>query len=251
MHVGNDIVDLASPYVKEKSDDRKFVQRVLTPRERQALLNCDNPDNLLQVFWAAKEAAYKVTVKHCPRVSSAPRRYDVCLDTPECGRDLRGWVKTPSGLVHIAARQNPEFVHCVGTETVLADKTVVCAVETNDDHPQPDFCRCSESQSRMVRASARIKIAALLSLSENAVTITKPHQEKRSLFPEVYVKGEKTNISISFSHDGRFIAYALLFPIYPPDLRKCPSIYTGRHSERVSDQKCDFFRPVKKNGDLR
>jgi phosphopantetheinyl transferase (holo-ACP synthase) len=210
MHVGNDIVDLTSPYVKGKSSETKFVQRVLTSYERQALLKYDNPDNLLQVFWAAKETAYKVSFKLCPQVTSAPRRYDVCLDTPKRGRDVWGRVKTPLGFVHITARLNPDFIHCFGTENLLARKTIICGVEPIDGLSQPDFCRCSETLSRMVRASAIKEIASNLSLSENDISITKVDQKKGRFFPEVYIKGEKAGITISLSHDGRFIAYAFL-----------------------------------------
>ncbi len=210
MHVGNDIVDMSSPYVKGKSDDRKFVQRVLTPREHQVLMKSHKQDSLLQLFWAAKETAYKITAKICPAVSSAPRRYDVCLDTPESGKDIRGRVTTPFGLVHVRALQNQAFIHCFGAQTSPAAKTVRYGIETINDLPQPDFCRSSKFQSRMVRASARRKIASALSLSENDVTITNTGHEKHSLFPVVYINGEESGISISLSHDGRFLAYAFL-----------------------------------------
>ena len=211
MHVGNDIVDLASPYVQDKSGDRKFVQRVLTPREQQVLLKCDQPDNLLQVFWAAKESAYKLAARSFPLVSSAPRRYEVCLVTAaENEREVTGQVKTPLGPVYITARHDQNVIHCIGTESCLATKNVICGVERINGFSQPDFCRYSEIQSRMARASARRKIASILSLSGNDITITATNQKRSLTFPEVYVKGKKAGISISLSHDGRFIAYALL-----------------------------------------
>lgn len=208
MHVGNDIVDLASPYVKGKSRDRKFRSRVLTAREHHVLFDNNNPDRLLQVFWAAKETAYKVTVKTHPDVSSAPRRYEVLLDRPESGSNVRGRVETPRGIVHITARQNPDYVHCLGTETAPAARNVISGVEALDDLSQPDFGRCSDAQSRLVRAAAQKRISAILSLPENDIAITKTCPKKSTLFPEVYVKGKKCGINISLSHDGRFIAYA-------------------------------------------
>lgn len=210
IHVGNDIVDLASPYVTGKSSDRKFVQRVLTPGEHRIFLISDDPDNLLQVFWAAKETAYKIAVKRFPGVSSAPQRYEVRLHKPEHGSALRGRVRTPPGAVHVAVQQHPDFIHCFGTETVLSGKNVILGVETTDRPLQPDFCRCSEVQSRMVRSSAGRKIASALCLSENDIAITRINHEKGRLFPEVYIKRKKADIDISLSHDGRFMAYAFL-----------------------------------------
>ncbi|MDY6825545.1 MAG: 4'-phosphopantetheinyl transferase superfamily protein [Thermodesulfobacteriota bacterium] len=208
--MGNDVVDLLSPYVKGKSGDRKFVQRVLTPREHQALLKYDAPDNLLQIYWAAKETAYKVILKSCPDVSSAPRQYNVYLDTPENGRDFQGWVHTPRRIVHITARQNKDFVHCVGAEACMIKKTVIHCVENISHRIEPDVCRYSDVESRMVRTSAKRKIASILSVSEHDITITNVHHENGRLFPAVDIRREKTGISISMSHDGRFIAYAFL-----------------------------------------
>lgn len=209
MHVGNDIVDLLSPYVMKKSGDRKFVQRVLTAEEQKTVFNSPTPDKLLQVHWAAKETAYKAIAKSYPDISSAPRRYPVFLDDRQ-GRDIRGRVKTPRDLVYFTARPHRDFIHCFGTCPVPADTRIVYGIKKMDVRAPTDFCRSSPAESRAVRFLAQKKIASLLSIPENDITITKTDRPKGTFFPEVYVNRKKTHISISFSHDGRFIAYALI-----------------------------------------
>jgi len=210
-HVGNDIVDLCSPYVTGKSRDKKFIQRVLTPEEQKVVLNAANPDSLLQVYWAARETAYKVIVKTNPDVSSAPRRYRVLLDSPENGRKLRGVVKTPAADVFITVLRHRGFIHCSGATLFCAAGKIIYGIEKITDHAPPDFCRSSEAVSCLARTFAKEKIAAALSVNADNITITKTDGRNEALFPEVYINMRKTDIGISLSHDGRYVAFALAF----------------------------------------
>ena len=78
-YVGNDIVDLTAPYVREKSRDVRFVTRVFTKDERNLISGASAPDQVLWSLWAGKETAYKVIQKMNPGITSAPGKYNVAL----------------------------------------------------------------------------------------------------------------------------------------------------------------------------
>lgn len=209
--VGNDIVDLLSPYVAGKSRDRKFVQRVLTPEEQKIVLTAANPDSLLQVYWAAKETAYKAIAKASPDVSSAPRRYRVLLDIPEGREKIRGVVRTPAADVFVTVLRRRDFIHCFGATLFSAAEKTIFGVEELTGKTPLDFCRATEAASRRVRTVAKEKIAAFFATPVTAVAIKKTRNRNGVSFPEVYINKKKTDIDISFSHDGRYVAFALTF----------------------------------------
>jgi phosphopantetheinyl transferase (holo-ACP synthase) len=209
MRLGNDIVDLLSPYVRGKSRDVKFVRRILTIEEQETVLQSADPDSLLQVYWAAKETAYKAIVKTYPDVSSAPRRYPVFLSTPERRRNIRGYVQTPAAVVPITVIWHREFVHCLGAAPFPSVEKILYGIKKLDDRMPLNFRGSSEAVSREARAFAKRKIASALSVHTDKIVITTDSRAGSS-FPEVYLDMKKTDIDISLSHDGRFIAYALL-----------------------------------------
>ncbi len=211
-HVGNDIVDLDSPYVKGKSNDQRFIQRVLTDEEQQAVLTSPAPDTLLQVFWAAKETAYKSSVKIRPDVSSAPRNYQVSLERSESEESFSGSVITPQSTVFIKFTCQNNSIHCYGASSFQAKEEIVFAVDKLTGQTATNFSRSSAIVSRRVRTLAAEKIADLLTVPVDEITITRAGHRRNRPYPEVYLHKEKTDIGISLSHDGRFIACAFLFP---------------------------------------
>ncbi len=209
MSVGNDIVDLSSPYVCGKSRDRKFLRRVLVPEEQEIVLNSSVPDDLLQVYWAAKETAYKATARTNPGVSSAPRRYRVLLEPPLDARGIRGHVRTPASDVFITVSRQKEFIHCLGVTPCQLEKTIAFGIEAIDGRAPIDFHGSSDNASCLARTFAKEKIALVFSIREESIAIIKTKNPNGASFPEVYVDMKKTDIGLSLSHDGRFIAFAI------------------------------------------
>lgn len=63
LHLGNDVVDLSDTRHRGKSGDGRFLRRVFTHEERDAILSATVPDQALWIRWAGKEAAYKTVSK--------------------------------------------------------------------------------------------------------------------------------------------------------------------------------------------
>ena len=211
MAVGNDIVDLGSPHVTGKSRDEKFLRRVLTPEEQEAVLQSADPDVLLQVYWTAREAAYKAIARSNPTVSSAPRRYRVFLDDPEEESAFTGHVRTPAETVFIRGYRNREYVHCLGAVSFADVEKIHCGVGKALLKAGPDYCRSSAAVSRAARTLAKEKIAAILPVPVGHILIKKSPLRNGVSFPEIFINKKKINIPISLSHDGRFVAFAMVF----------------------------------------
>lgn len=207
-HVGNDIVDLTDHYARGKSQDTRFLNRVLTQNELGCLMDTDDPDRLLWAFWSAKETAYKAISKAYPDVSSSPKRYDVTFDNNTI-TVTSGNVQTPHGTVQVLAISGEDHVHCVGmSKNVDMSTNIKHGMYYIGDDLGSSLPELAKTESRMAREAATISIASHFMLDPMAINIMRPETSQRNTPPDVYINGEKTDIDISLSHDGRFVAYA-------------------------------------------
>jgi phosphopantetheinyl transferase (holo-ACP synthase) len=212
--IGNDIVDLKTEDVRGKADDARFMARVFSFAEQAAIRRSAHADALLWAFWAAREATYKAVCKAAPGVSSAPRRYPAAMDfhyrknRPETGT---GQVSTPLGTVPVRIFFNAEWVHCLAwagfPENPGAnsfDEDIIYGIrEIAPDH-RPVCVR----ESAAARTAATERIAGLLDMDPYDIRIRREPGLHGPGPPRVFIKGEKTPMDISLSHDGRFAAYA-------------------------------------------
>lgn len=213
-HVGNDIVDLLSPYAIGKSRDKRFVDRVLTKEEKTVVLSSNKPDTYLWAFWAAKESAFKAVSKEDPHLSSVPKRYPVKFHSnrDENTGNLKGIVHTPAGIVNIVVYFTHDFCHCVGTiDGCLRKNRVIYETSSIDFNSCPDYSRSNDEASLLVRKIAKCKISTFFQLDESGIDIVRSDTQKGNEPPVVYYRNDLTNIDLSLSHDGRFVAYAFSF----------------------------------------
>lgn len=119
--VGNDVVDLADPRCVGRSGDRRFLERILSVEEARRIRSADRPDTLLWLFWAAKEAAYKVVSKL--RGEPPPfvhARFQVAVEPAGSAPfgeapppSLTGTVTWEEHVVPFRATVGPERIHAV------------------------------------------------------------------------------------------------------------------------------------------
>ena len=220
IHVGNDIVDLKTPEAMGKSEDIRFIKRVLTPYEQQMVQHSEHPDTLIWALWAAKETAFKAISKSAPDVSSAPRRYPVQnlvkFDSDKISSTLCGVVDSPHGSVTVKAFITEEYVHCIGVagsanslESIAYGMDRISMDKTNTGII-PGSESISKQESLAVRRLAKKDIASYLQLKEQDIQIIRHKTQNRLNPPKVYTKGKTKNMEISLSHDGRFAAYAFI-----------------------------------------
>ena len=117
--IGNDIVDLAEPGVAGKEHDRRFMDRVFTPEERQRIFDAAAPTIALWRTWAAKETRSRLPAS-CARGEIAHRRFEVGPD-PSGPFDSGGpapasWVSVNFEDLEIRVRWETalDYIHCIG-----------------------------------------------------------------------------------------------------------------------------------------
>jgi len=81
--VGNDIVDLDDPRIKQAGNHDRFLERAFTPREREWVSAQPHRSRALWSLWAGKEAGFKAVSKalgHPPVF--VHRRFEISTGLP-------------------------------------------------------------------------------------------------------------------------------------------------------------------------
>jgi hypothetical protein len=215
--IGNDIVDLTDPGNIGKSRDDRFLQRVFTRPERERIAAAGEPDAVMWALWAAKETAYKVVRKMNPLVASTPRLYPVVMSPGDQGPTRPGMVCGPHGPVFIRVSVDAGYVHCIGSTTPDMLDYILWSVERLSPAKEGG----DHDPSMAVRRYAGRRLAALLHASAADIAIRRCQDNHGLGQPRPYLKGKPAPFDLSFSHDGAFVAYAM---ISSPTKKTCPVI---------------------------
>lgn len=188
--IGNDVVDLAQRGVQPGAQHPRFDARVYTERERAQLARSDAPAQLRWIYWAAKEAAYKVAKKLDRAVVWAPSRFEVGLDSERSGRVTHAGRDFALRIVC-----TPEYVHALaddGRAPRAAQRAAVAALAS-----------ASDDASARARSLACAELAPALGVALAALEIV-----KRESVPVLCIDGAPADANLSLSHHGRFVAFA-------------------------------------------
>jgi phosphopantetheinyl transferase (holo-ACP synthase) len=205
-HIGNDIVDWREPLNAGKSQDSRFLKKILTAAEIEVVQNAKNPDAVLWSLWSCKETAYKVIKKKCIDTAFLPCRWTVILRKSEATCQ-DGEVKIPdAAAVYVRLFSHFRYVHCVGADHPADLDRLVCKVEVlpekeNEKRIDP---------SLFARKCLALSIADFFRLNLSDIKINRVQDKGELQPPHVYIGGKKSDIDISLSHDGQFVAYAFL-----------------------------------------
>ena len=219
--IGNDIVDLTSLESIGKSRDRRFIARVFTLEEQVRIDRSESPDTTLWMFWAAKEAAFKAVSKSRPGLSFIHRAYVVTFHPNESGKAAhvllqqtngdtvpiqeRGVVMTPAGPVDAFFTLSSCRIHCVAAvRNGHRGAPAATAVQVREERRDGPF-----DPSAAVRRAAIHHLASVLKASPYYIDIRRDETPHGYGGPRVFIQGSRTDIDISLSHDGRYIAFAV------------------------------------------
>jgi phosphopantetheinyl transferase (holo-ACP synthase) len=230
--IGNDIVDLTSPDSIGKCRDRRFIARVFTPEEQERIDRSASPDTTLWMLWAAKEAAFKAVSKLKPGLTFMHRAYTVTAtmgeafpaaspSLPEAGQAApvilkhtsgeampiqeRGVVMTPAGPVDAFFTLSERRVHCVAAvRNGHGGAPAAIPVHVREERRDGPF-----DPSAAVRRAAIHHLASVLKSSPYYIDIRRDATIHGYGAPRVFIEGSRTDIDISLSHDGQYIAFAV------------------------------------------
>ncbi len=196
--IGNDVVDLKAPAAQHKHSQRRFIERIAASEEQMLILQADDQHLMLWTIWAIKEASYKAMQKAATEVRFIPNTF-VCHRMQSqvdvwrcCHKDLQCEAKvTVSGA----------FVHAVAVLVVKeASWNSVCS--------QLSDLPVGSDASQAVR---QLALGLLTAKGHPGCNITRAWKNGRQLPPQVFLADQPLqSCDISLSHDGRFVAAALL-----------------------------------------
>jgi phosphopantetheinyl transferase (holo-ACP synthase) len=220
--VGNDIVDLRDADARPESFRARFDERVFSPDEQRAIAHDAKPLARRWAHWGAKEAAYKLAKQLDSTFVFSPRRlvadYAECTnyandanDTSHasmsnrmgCRFERRGHLELPRALPHdirmleLRSFETAERIHVVAVPVGADWGGVEWDAEALD--------RELDDPSVAVRAMAVREISHSLGVAAERLTIGR--EEGR--IPTVELDGSRTPLSLSLSHHGRWISYAM------------------------------------------
>jgi phosphopantetheinyl transferase (holo-ACP synthase) len=197
-------VDLKEPANAGKSKNSRFLKKILTDAEIEFVQNAENPDAALWSHWACKETAYKVIKKSSSGVAFLPRQWQVTFNRSK-SKYSDGEVTIPGKeRVYIRLFSNLQYVHCIGADALTALDELIWIV---DVLPEAEKI----NPSLYLRYCVEQSLAKHFSLNFYQIKIKRTRENGELQPPRVYVNGRKTDIDISLSHDGRFVAYAYHF----------------------------------------
>lgn len=213
--IGNDIVDLKAPAARGRGTDLRFMKKILSDKEIQAVRDARHPDALLWGFWAAKETAFKVRAKIDPETLFSPRQFQVVLYFLHFRKPSLfspGRVDTPGGSVAVRIFFDDDHVRCIGAATDAGEAADPDRVlhgwgvigEAKSLFPE------SLRESTAARQLAIRHIARLTGRNAEEMEITRQQNGSGAAPPALYYRGEKEPVNISLSHDERFAAYAFM-----------------------------------------
>ncbi len=217
--LGNDVVDLQDADSRPETFRARFDERVFTPEERRTIAQDPSPLARRWAHWAAKEAAYKLAKQIDDEVVFAPGRLRIRFDGGRRGAgrrvERRGVVDALGrgrmaaiGPIELRSFENDDCVHVVAL-TAGADWGAVDLAVAPLEAPQADA-------GAAVRRLAVREIARSLGvgperlkIDRRRATASAPGSGAPSRVPCVRLDGVETGLSLSLSHHGRFVAYAM------------------------------------------
>ncbi|HEY3381314.1 MAG TPA: 4'-phosphopantetheinyl transferase superfamily protein [Vicinamibacterales bacterium] len=235
--IGNDIVDLAEPGVAGKERDRRFMDRVFTPEERERILAAAAPTLALWKAWTAKETAFKIASKWREGVIFAHRKFEVGPEPPaDAGRvvapgSLAEWVSVRFEDLDIRVRWEMarDYIHCIGQLARREGSGLAVGVEVprgprqllagilHECQPLGGVLSCAEQASVHSTASERARLLARRLMDRwdlQGAEILRLWRAWGWSPPVIAQEGQPVaGFDVSLSHDGRFVAAALAGPV--------------------------------------
>ena len=198
----------------QKSTDSRFLKKILTDTEIEQLHHCDDPDKALWSFWACKEAAYKVLKKQTSDAAFVPRRWSVHFRSPCAQPEDQKPAEFTTGDVLISENKSIPFllfssgayVHCLAADRLDVLDKANWRIDVLPEGDQQSIDPSAFARSCLTRA-----LSVFFGCDPRQIKIFRAQDKDGELQPPVVSRdGIQSDIDVSLSHDGQFVAYAFL-----------------------------------------
>jgi len=226
-HLGNDIIDLADPRHVGKAGDHRFLKRVFSTGEQTAIQSAPDPNRVLWVGWAGKEAAFKTVSK---ALGTPPTFAHILFEVegvPENGwpvphADADGTPVSWYGRVRYQELTLP--LHALTWMPTRPGEYPPFSWGFQEFFPRPGDWRqelkgefstkewsCVTHQaSALARLAARSAMAEELGIPQGELEIVCGPGRPGQRIPRVLRGGEDAGLDLTLSHHGRLLAWAFL-----------------------------------------
>ncbi len=194
--LGNDLVDLSDPETRPAALHPRFDARVFCESERAFLASSPDSHRMRWTLWAAKESAYKC-LRQCERkIVFSPSRFVVELTNPNAGI-----VRHEGRSLDVEFEQAADFVHAVAWSSDEGIQRVSGRLLARVRRLSGDIS--PEAASRDARRLAIEGASILLDVPVSELRI-----EREDRIPRLYWQGRRSEVDLSLSHHGSFVAFA-------------------------------------------
>jgi len=207
--LGNDVVDLHDQDSWPETYRPGFDERVFSPDERWAIAHDLDPLARRWAHWGAKEAAYKLVRQIDSTFVFSPGRLVACYASVASGAggriERRGNLSinrpdTAGGFselrIELRSFETSERIHVIAVPA----GTDWGAVDSSVERLEID----QKDASAAVRRMAVAEIGRRLGVDLDRLSIG-----RRGRIPTVLLDGSETSLSLSLSHHGKWISYAM------------------------------------------
>lgn len=188
--IGNDIVDLNLAKTQSTWRRRGYLQKIFSKEEQKHILNSENKDRMVWLFWSMKEAAYKAW----QRKNDMPPRFNPlsfkCFINSLNSARATGQVLINKETVITESLLSSRYIHSIGT--YWPEKNIVWKSFSSKENLTQNFL--SEF------AATKADFSRLPELKKN-----------KHFIPELNISGKTLSVHFSFSHHGSFSGFA--FPV--------------------------------------
>jgi len=186
--IGNDIIDLEL-FRKETNWKRdNYLKKLFTETEQQQILDSQEPELLVAIFWAMKEASYKA---HQRKFSQSrtynPSAFECEIYSDLNNSDLKGSVIILEQNYSAEISRTEEYIHCIAFSTPQQKNQKIFEKEVN------------------IKLELRTYYSKLKKISLVDISIEKDH----NFIPHLLNKGVDENENFSISHHGKLSAFVL------------------------------------------
>lgn len=195
--IGNDIIDL--DYARQSSNWQRpgWLQKLFTPAEQQYILQSDDPEFTLWLFWSMKESAYKIIVREEQRRFFAPKQLHCTLALCKANLSI-GSVQFQSKTYTTKSTWDMTSIHTIAS---AAGKSEPMDLQ----HQVLVKPKGGEDRNWLYK-----KIITTL-CSEAKFPAGTPRIKKNTLgIPQIFFDSTQQSSILSISHHGRFAAFAYM-----------------------------------------
>ncbi|WP_299223386.1 4'-phosphopantetheinyl transferase superfamily protein [uncultured Psychroserpens sp.] len=189
--IGNDIVDLK--HITQTSNwlRPRFLEKIFTRKEQEIILNSENQNQKVWLFWSMKEAAYKSHIRYNNKRFFNPKKFECKLNSKSKGEVLfentihHTFSVISKDYIYTIARQDVE--HKIESSIIMVDASSYF------------------KQSMLLRDFFLKSISKTKELDLNTLSIRKSQLG----VPELFKLTKKLPYVFSFTHCGHYAAFVI------------------------------------------